>query len=69
MQEERIKVNISNDGEVTLDVQGVKGKRCLDITKGLEEALGVVTEREAKKEMRERPARVVTTGVQNIRRQ
>lgn len=68
MQEERIKVNISNDGEVTLDVEGVKGKQCLDLTKGLEEALGIVTKRDAKREMHERPARVVTTGVQGIRR-
>ena len=38
MQE--ITVVIDKDGQVRVEVRGVKGTSCLDVTKGLEEALG-----------------------------
>ena len=38
MQE--ITVVIDKDGQVRVEVRGVKGASCLDVTKGLEEALG-----------------------------
>ena len=38
MQE--ITVVIEKDGQVRVEVRGVKGTSCLDVTKGLEEALG-----------------------------
>ncbi len=38
MQE--ITVVIEKDGQVRVEVRGVKGASCLDVTKGLEEALG-----------------------------
>ena len=38
MQE--ITVVIDKDGQVRVEVRGVKGGACLDVTKGLEEALG-----------------------------
>ena len=38
MQE--ITVVIEKDGQVRVEVRGVKGASCLDMTKGLEEALG-----------------------------
>lgn len=68
MKEERILVNISPDGDVTLDVQGVKGKQCLDLTQDLEEELGIVTARTEKTEMHERPVRVATTNVSRLHR-
>jgi len=68
MREEKIRVNISPEGDVTLDVQGVKGKQCLDLTQELEEALGIVTERKEKKEMHERPARIIRTNESRIHR-
>jgi hypothetical protein len=40
-----IMVEIGVDGEVTLDVNGVKGKGCVDLTASIEEILGEVTER------------------------
>lgn len=43
-----LEISISSDGEVTIQVQGAKGKSCLDITKDLEDALGIVTSRETK---------------------
>lgn len=43
-------VSISSTGEVTVEVQGVTGTQCLDITRGLEEQLGVVIDRQHKPE-------------------
>ncbi len=37
----------------TIDVEGVQGESCLDITKGLEQALGGVQSRAEKPEMHE----------------
>ena len=41
---------IDKDGNVQLEVNGVKGMGCLDIAKPLEEALGNEVEREMKAE-------------------
>ena len=68
MREEKILIKISEDGSVSLEVIGVKGKSCVDLTKDLEEALGVVTKRVNKKEFHERPAKVTTQKVSNIHR-
>ena len=69
MKEERIKITIDREGNASLDVSGVKGKKCLNLTKELEEALGVVSKREAKKEMQERPVTTTKTTVQGVHRQ
>ena len=54
MKEERIRIVIMPDGSSTVEVLGVKGKRCLKITEELEEELGIVTKRKAKAEMQEK---------------
>ncbi len=41
----QIEVTIDLDGHATIHVQGVKGARCLDLTKALEAELGTVTSR------------------------
>ncbi|MCL1817635.1 MAG: DUF2997 domain-containing protein [Spirochaetaceae bacterium] len=41
-------VVISREGEVSLEVDGVTGPSCLDVTKDIEESLGRVTAREKK---------------------
>jgi len=41
-----IDIKIDDDGNVTFQVKGVKGKECLAITKDFEEALGIVASRE-----------------------
>ncbi len=47
MELQEIDVFIEKNGQVRVEVHGVKGKKCLDITKGLEDALGgEVKERE-----------------------
>ena len=51
MQLQEIEIIIEKDGQVRLEVRGVKGQSCLDLTKALEEALGGdVTSREMKPE-------------------
>lgn len=40
MELQEIDVYIDRDGEVRIEVRGVKGNACLDITKELEAALG-----------------------------
>lgn len=47
MEVQEIEVFIDRDGQVRIEVHGVKGMACLDLTRGLEEALGgEVEERE-----------------------
>jgi hypothetical protein len=40
MDLQEIEVVIDKNGKVRVEVRGVKGMSCLDLTKGLEEALG-----------------------------
>lgn len=40
MELQEIEVVIGKDGKVELQVRGVKGLKCLELTKELEEALG-----------------------------
>ncbi len=42
----KIHVKIKPDGDVEIWVEGVKGKRCLNLTKSLEESLGEVISKE-----------------------
>ena len=48
MELQEIRVIIDKDGQVKLDVNGVKGMDCLDLTRELEQALGGEVEREMK---------------------
>jgi hypothetical protein len=48
MQKQELNIEISSDGIVTVNVKGAKGSSCLDLTKDLEESLGIVIEREKK---------------------
>ena len=47
-QKNELFVVISREGKVRLEVDGVRGPACLDVTKALEESLGCVTERQKK---------------------
>ena len=40
MEVEEVQVIIEKDGRVRIEVRGVKGKACLDLTQELEQALG-----------------------------
>jgi hypothetical protein len=41
----KMNVTIMPDGEIKMQIEGIKGKKCLDISKGFEESLGEVTDR------------------------
>lgn len=45
---QELEISISETGEVSINVQGAKGSKCLDITKELEDVIGNVTFREKK---------------------
>jgi hypothetical protein len=45
-----LKITISETGEVQLEVEGIKGSKCLDITKDIENELGETLTREKKSE-------------------
>lgn len=47
---QELDIIIAEDGTVTIQVNGVKGKRCLDASAFLEEALGEVEDREFTRE-------------------
>ena len=42
MELQEVDVIIEKDGQVRIEVRGVKGPSCLDLTRGLEEALGAL---------------------------
>lgn len=45
MESQEMEITISPTGEVQIQVKGVAGPQCLDLTKGLEQGLGTVEER------------------------
>lgn len=49
-KKEELEISISNTGEVTINVIGAKGKSCIDMTKDLEESLGLIKSFEKKSE-------------------
>ena len=50
MKEVKITVDVLTNGEVTIDVDGVEGKKCLDLTNALEKKLGGDVDRKMKSE-------------------
>ena len=68
MREEKIRIVIMPDGSSSVEVLGVKGKRCLKMTEELEGELGSVTQRKAKAEMQEKETVVTNHKVQDIHR-
>lgn len=49
-KKEELEISISSTGEVTINVIGAKGKSCIDMTKELEESLGIIKSFERKSE-------------------
>jgi len=47
-KKQELDIQIAYDGTVTINVIDGKGKSCLDLTRDLEESLGVVLDRETK---------------------
>jgi len=46
VDKQELEITIDDDGNVTIKVVGVAGPDCLKLTKEIEEALGVVTDRQ-----------------------
>jgi|WetSurMetagenome_2_1015567.scaffolds.fasta_scaffold207908_2 hypothetical protein len=46
MDVQEVEVTIDKNGQVRIQVRGVKGETCLEITKDLENALGSVVDRQ-----------------------
>lgn len=66
MEHEEMEITIDAHGKVSIKVAGVKGGKCLDITKPLEDALGEVTVREMTSEYYEQS--LDTSKVRNNQR-
>jgi hypothetical protein len=47
-KKQELEIQIAQDGTVRINVHGAKGTSCLDLTKELEDSLGVVVNREKK---------------------
>lgn len=47
---EEIKIIIAKNGQVTIDVEGIKGSGCKNLTKALEKAFGTTTKSKKKAE-------------------
>jgi len=60
MQMHELEIEISEDGKIKVKVKGVKGAKCEEITRDLEEALGEVEEREYTEEYYEEEQNVNT---------
>lgn len=50
MKKQELEIQISSTGEVTVNVIGAKGKGCMDMTRELEESLGLIKSLEKKAE-------------------
>jgi len=66
LREEKIRIVIMLNGTSTVEVLGVKGKRCLKMTEELEGELGDVKERKAKAEMQEKETAIVGNKQQDL---
>ena len=56
-----IKIRIGKNGKVNIDVAGVKGKACTDLTKSIEKALGKVEATRKTPEFYQQPNSVSNT--------
>jgi hypothetical protein len=63
MELQEIEVTIDQEGKVYIQVRGVKGTACLDITRELEEALGGQIEL---REMTPEALEVITEQIQQL---
>ncbi len=65
MEMQELEITIDKEGRVQVAVRGVKGQGCLELTKGIENAVGIVEEREYTAEYYEEPVSVSDHNVVN----
>jgi hypothetical protein len=46
MKKQELEFSIDDDGKISIKVIGAQGAECLEMTKAIEEALGIVTDRQ-----------------------
>ena len=52
---QELEFTIDDDGKISIKVVGIAGKECLDLTKDIEAALGIVTDRKRTSEFYQEP--------------
>ena len=57
-----VEVTVDKDGGISLDVQGVKGKGCENLTRALEKELGNVSSRKHKAGYHQKPRQHLQQG-------
>ncbi|MGQ9675536.1 MAG: DUF2997 domain-containing protein [Chloroflexota bacterium] len=55
MAMQEMEIIIDKEGKVTVTTKGIKGPRCLEVSKALEEALGTIEDRGFTSEYYEQP--------------
>lgn len=65
MSQAELQIVISPEGKVQIEVQGVQGPGCTELTRGIEEALGSVEKREYKAEYYVSGETGTSTGIQH----
>lgn len=58
MEMQELEIIIGPEGKVSLNVKGIKGKKCEELTRPLEEALGEVETRTHTKEYYDQPQHI-----------
>ena len=58
---QEIEFTIKEDGSIDIAVKGAKGKSCMEVTREIEEALGIITNRTYTSEYYQQDVDVTTT--------
>ena len=63
-RKEELEITISPQGEVKVEIKGIKGPRCLEVIEFLKQKIGIVTQRRLTSEYYEPepPVRIDTTS-------
>jgi hypothetical protein len=56
-EKKEIEFSIDDDGKISIKVIGVQGKECLELTKEIEQALGLVVDRQKTGEFYQEPVK------------
>jgi Protein of unknown function (DUF2997) len=68
LEMQELEIIINAEGNIGVRVKGSKGDRCLEMTKDLEESLGLLEEREFSSEYYESPVTVHQEGIVPVKR-
>ena len=66
VKSKEIEIVITENGEVEIEIHGVKGKKCIEFSKFLEDAIGEVKERKKTSEYYEREAHLTISSKKKV---